>query len=148
MAGQTEVIGSDGRSPPKAVARGVSELAHDFTALVELQAQLFRLDLGESLRRLVTPCALALGAVLVAAGSVPIALWFLAELLSGPGGLSRTWALAIATLVGLATAGLMGFAAWANLRAGFRVFERSREEWMRTIRWAQRVLKHGVPSAS
>ena len=59
----------------------MGELTHDIVSLAELQFELFRIDCREGLKRMLIPVALLLFAGIVAVGTVPIALMFIAELL-------------------------------------------------------------------
>ena len=83
-------------TPPDGVANDMDELTRDIVSLAELQFELFRNDCRKGLRGLLIPVALLLLAGIVAAGSVPVALIFIAEILAQAAGLSRAAAFSIA----------------------------------------------------
>jgi hypothetical protein len=146
MVTQEKMKGPNGasESPPRAVAKGISEAVHDFISLMELQAQLFRLDLREIMLRVIVPGALLFAAVIAIVGCFPIALMALAELLIDSAGLSPALSFLIATVVGLIVAGSLGLGAWAYFRAGIPFFQRSRDEWGHTLDWVKQVLKRSA----
>jgi hypothetical protein len=132
-------------SPPNGVAKGMGELAHDIVSLAELQLELFRIDCREGLRRMLVPAVLLLVAGIVAAGTVPIALILIAEVLVQAAGLSRATAFAIAALGGFIVAVAMGIAGWSCIRRVVRVFARSREELTHNMTWIKHALKRPTP---
>jgi hypothetical protein len=143
MVGETTMNQRNGStpSPPNGVAKGMGELTHDIVSLAELQFELFRIDCREGLKRMLIPVALLLAAGIVAAGTVPIALMLVAELLVQAAGLSRAAAYSIAALGGFIVAAAVGLVGWSYLRGVVRVFERSREELTRNMTWIKRALK-------
>jgi len=136
------------QSPPKGVAKGMGELAHDIVSLAELQLELFRVDCREGLRRILIPVALLLCAGIVAVGTVPIALILVAEFLAQAAGLSRAAAFSIAAMSGVIVALAIGVVGWSYLRGVVRVFERSREELASNMTWIKHALKRPVPIES
>ncbi len=149
MGVQEKMSGPNGSAAasPRSIGKNVSELLHDFIALMELQVDLFKIDLRETVPPMRLPIAMLLGAGVAIVGTFPVALTFFAELLVAGGGLSRTLAFLIATLLGLLIAGGLGVGGWLSLRRGIRVFERSGEEFTRNVNWIKRVLTSSVPSA-
>ena len=135
-------------SPPDGIAKGVGELTHDIASLAELQFELFRSDCRQGLKRMLIPVALLLVAGMVAAGTVPIALTVVAELLAQAAGLSRAAAFSIAALGGFIVAAAIGVVGWSYLRGVARVFERSREELARSVTWIKHALKRPEPIES
>ena len=102
MVGETTMNQRNGSTtaPPDGVAKDMGELTHDIVSLAELQFELFRNDCRKGLKGLLVPVALLLLAGIVAAGTVPVALIFLAEFLAQAAGLSRAAAFSIAALGG------------------------------------------------
>jgi hypothetical protein len=149
MVGETTMNLHNGsnRAPPKGVANDMGELTHDMLSLAELQFELFRSDCRKGLKGLLVPVALLLFAGIVAAGTVPVALIFLAELLAQAAGLSRAVAFLIAVLGGFLAAAALGTVGWSRIRGVGRVFARSREELTRNMTWIKQVLKRPGPSA-
>ena len=76
MVGETTMSQRNGSTaaPPNGVAQDMGELTHDMVSLAELQFELFRTDCRKGLKGLLVPVALLLLAVIVAAGTVPVAL--------------------------------------------------------------------------
>ena len=119
-------------------------LTHDIVSLAELQFELLRIDCREGLRRMLIPAALVLLAAMVAAGTVPVALVSIAELLAQAAGLSRPVAFSMAALGGLSVAAALGVAGWARIRGVGRVLGRSREELTRNMTWIKQALKRSA----
>ena len=143
MVGETTMNRRNGStpSPPNGVAKDMGELTYDIVSLAELQFELFRIDCREGLKRMLVPVAMLLVAGIVAVGTVPIALIFIAEFLAQSAGLSRAAAFSIATMTGFIVALAMGVVGWSYLRGVVRVFERSREELTRNMTWIKHALK-------
>jgi uncharacterized membrane protein YqjE len=150
MVAETIMNRSNGstRSSPNGVAKGMGELAHDIVSLVELQLELFRVDCREGLRRILIPVTLLLLAGIVAVGTVPFALIFLAEFLTQAAGLSRAAAFSIAAMSGFLMALAMGVVGWIYLLRAVHVFERSREELNCNMTWIKHALKRPAPIES
>ena len=149
MVGETTMNQRNGSTstpaPPNAVAKDMGELTHDLVSLAELQFELFRNDRRKGLKGLLLPIALLLFAGIVAAGTVPVALMFLAEFLAHAAGLSRAAAFAIAALGGFIVAAALGVTGWSRIHGVARVFQRSREELTRNMNWIKHVLKQSSP---
>ena len=130
MVGETTMNLHNGstRAPLNGVAKDIREVTRDIVSLTELQLELFRNDCREGLKGLLILVVLLLFAMIVAAGTVPVALIVLAELLSQAAGLSRAAAFAIAALGGFIVAAALGVAGWSRIRGVGRVFQPSREE--------------------
>jgi len=150
MVGETTMNRCNGstQSPPKGVAKGIGELTHDIVSLAELQFELFTIDCREGLKRMLVPVAMLLVAGIVAVGTVPITLIFIAEFLTQAAGLSRAAAFSIVALSGFIVALAMGVVGWSYLRGVVRVFERSREELTRNMTWIKHALKRPAPIKS
>ena len=149
MVGKTTMSRRNGSTPPpNGVAKGMGELMHDIVSLAELQFELFRIDCREGLKRMLIPVALLLSAGIVAAGTVPVALIFMAEFLAQVAGLSRAASFSIAALSGFIVAVAMGVVGWFSLRGVVRVFARSREELTHNMTWIKQALKRPAPTES
>jgi uncharacterized membrane protein YraQ (UPF0718 family) len=94
---------------------------------------------------MLVPVAMLLAAGIVVAGTVPIVLLLIAEVLVQAAGLSRAAAVSIAALGGLILAAAMGVAGWSCIDGVVRVFERSREELTRNMTWITYALKRPAP---
>ena len=150
MVGETIMNRRNGStpSPPNGVAKGMGEVTHDIVSLAELQFELFRIDCREGLKRMLVPVAMLLVAGIVAVGTVPITLIFIAEFLTQAAGLSRAAAFSIVALSGFIVALAMGVVGWSQVRGGGYVFARSREELTRNIAWIKHAMKRPAPVKS
>jgi uncharacterized membrane protein YqjE len=127
--------------PAARLGRGMAALAHDATAIAELQVKLAALDLKESSRFLRQGAILAAisGALLLA--SLPLGMFGLAALLTWLTG----WELWISQLVtagvGLAVCGLLFWLCWRTVRQVSGTLERSRHELARNVAWLKGALR-------
>jgi hypothetical protein len=135
---------SNGRPKPPSLGKGLSELAHDFAAMSDLQMKLFSVDARTAYDRSRGPAlALAIGLVLIV-GAAPVLLlgaaYGLAEALAWPNWASCAVVAVAAIAVGLLTTWL----AFRGLAACGRTFERSRREFRENVKWIQRAIRtHG-----
>jgi hypothetical protein len=128
-------------TPPNGVAQGMGDLTHDLVSLAEMQFELVRNDYRAGMKGLLVPVVLLLGAGIVALGTVPVTLLLMAEILIQVAGLSRASAFSIAAAGGVIAAVVLGVVGWSQLRGVGRVFQRSREEWSRNLKWIKLALK-------
>jgi MFS superfamily sulfate permease-like transporter len=135
-------------APPNGVAQGMGDLTHDIVSLAELQFELVRNDYRAGIKGLLVPVVLLLGTGIVALGTVPVALLLMAEILIQVAGLSRASAFSISAASGFMTAVVLGVVGWSQLRGIGRVFQRSREEWIRNLNWIKLALKRSPPIES
>lgn len=142
MVSQTTVSESrnGNRTPARAVAGNIADVAHDLTLLAELQAQLLAADLKQTGRKLALPAGLALVALAIALGSFPVFLLAVAALLV-QAGMALWGALAVAAALGLVLAGVLLGAAWLGIRSNLKILDRSREEFARNLDWVKNVLR-------
>lgn len=133
------------RSSLNDTAKGVGKLMRDMESLVELQVELLRIECRDGLRRILIAVALLLSVGIVAAGTVPIVLILLAELLVQAAGLSRAAAFSIAAASGVLVTLAIGAVGWRCLHRVVCAFEHSREELHRNITWIKHALKRASP---
>jgi hypothetical protein len=126
----------------------MGELTHDIVSLAELQFELFRSDCRNRLKGLLISVTLLLVAAIVAAGTVPLALICIAELLVQATGLSRAAAFSIAGMGGVIAAVALGIVGWYRVRGVGYAFARSREELTRNITWIKHAIKRPAPVKS
>lgn len=145
MATQTPI--SDGRGEardrhaPRGVARNVSGLAHDIVALGELQTQLFKIDLSDSVRRIVMPVVMIAIAGVTALACLPVLLFGASFWLSAVTNLPQWAALLIVSVVGMIVAGVMAGIAYGRLKSGPINFDRSLYELNTNLSWIKGALK-------
>jgi len=153
MVDQAQQVNGSGRAeetPPRAVARSAGELLSDLVTLAELQGRLCMVDAQEGLSRLLWPAIVLAVGIVIALGSVPVALAALALALVEIARVTYAQAFGIALLVGIVlAAGLCG-AGVAALRHWSNVFNRSRTEWRQNLKWGKdalaRLSKTGIHS--
>jgi hypothetical protein len=123
------------------VATSFSGLTHDVVELAELQAQLFALDVKQTSEKTKTSLLLAVVGVCALLGSIPVALYALAELLREQLEWSAAASFGVATLVGILVSASILAAAWVQFKTGLVTMRRSREELSRNIAWVKSSLR-------
>lgn len=123
------------------VTGSFSDLAHDVIELAELQSKLFALDIKSTTAKTRTSLLLSVTGVCLLLGSIPVALYALAELFVEQFGWSQSAGFAVAALIGLALSGCFLAAAWQRFRTGMNIMQRSREELTRNIAWIKSSLR-------
>lgn len=134
--------------PPMAVARTMSQLAHDVVELAELQSALVRLELEGVRQKIAAPVVLLGVTAIVGITCIPLMM------VSGALGLTELtgwplWAslLAVAA-VGLVVAVICGLVGWGKVKALSSPLPESRREWSRNMRWIKSVLRHKASPTS
>jgi hypothetical protein len=130
------------RNDEPSMATSFAGLTHDVIELAELQAQLLALDVKSTSQKARISLVLAVSGICILLGTVPVALFTLAELLNGPAGWSRPAAFGMATLVGVLVSGGILVAAWLRMRSGIVTMQRSRDELNRNIAWIKSSLRN------
>lgn len=123
------------------VAASFSELTHDVIELAELQTQLFALDIKSTTQKTRTSLMLAVLGICLLLGSIPVALYALAELLVEQAAWSHAAGFGLATLIGLGLSGGILAAGYIRLTKGLGALQRSREELSRNIAWIKSTLR-------
>ena len=147
MVGETKMNrNGDSNNVEPNVGRSFSGLAHDVVELSELQARLLLMDLRASSARLRTTAVIAVVGTTVLLGCVPVALLALAEVLVEQATWSRSLALGVSTLIGLAISGILFAVVWMKIRNGLSTFDRSRHEFAQNVGWMKSALRgHPAP---
>jgi len=127
--------------PPQAMARNSAEFLSDVATLAELQGKLAVVDLKEGTAKLTTAVVLLGAGIVIALGSVPIALAALALAINEFARLSPAASFGIALLVGLVLAAVLALPAFYALKKNVWMFERSRHEWHRNLQWLRDTMK-------
>lgn len=131
---------------PVDFAGNLSDVAHDITQLVELQGQLFVVDLKEAQQKLKTPIILAAVGGLVSLCAMPLLLVAIAQGLMLAG--LQSWAAyAIVSVVGLAIGGLLLWQSWMSMKDSALVLDRSRAELAQNVAWLKQMLKRRSEAA-
>lgn len=147
MDGETTMTtnGRAQKSEPN-VAASFSELTHDVILLAELQAELFAADIKDTSQKARSSLMLGVVGVCVMLGSIPVALFALAELLHEQVGWSSAASFGVATLVGVVISVSILAAAWARFKTGLGTLHRSRDELRRNVAWVKSSLRNRVYS--
>jgi hypothetical protein len=132
-------------APPEEPAEGINGLLHRLVLLVDLQVQLLRADVRDGLHRLILAAVLLGATVAMSLAALFVALLFIAELLADLG-LYRSAAFIVAAIIGAGLTALLAVVAVHSLRTSLRSFDRSREEWGRTMRWVKEALANAKSS--
>jgi hypothetical protein len=149
MVDQATLNGGDPRlrsprgvqQPGQKVVRKVSDFAHDFATLAELQGELLANDLRKTAGRLTLPAGLAAGALGLLLGGTFVLLVAAANALVELGDFSAWSAYLIVGCVGLLVAAALGYFAWQQAWQGLRGFDDSRRELIYNWRWLRSSLK-------
>lgn len=123
------------------VAASFSELTHDVIELAELQAKLFALDVSNTSQRTRTSLIWAVVGVCMLLGTIPVALFTLAELFVEQLGWSNAAGFGMATIIGALASASILVAAWLRFRTGLGTLQRSRDELSRNIAWIKSSLR-------
>lgn len=144
------MIEQDGKRPwpPRAAARDVGQLSHRVLTLLELHADLLKVDAKDSLSASTRPIALLVGGLVFGLSSVPILLIAVAHALREWAGFSWTASYAVAALTGLLIAGATIALGWRLLRKGLAAFDRSKLEFRRNLASLKRALSRAEPAES
>ena len=134
-------------APAESVVGSLAEFTHDITTLVELQVKLAAMDAKESIGRAMVPAILVGVGVVLLLGSLPVALFGVAELLVAAG-MTHGSALLLTGGVGIVGAGLLAVVAGLALSRSFTSFRRSREELARNIAWVKTVILYSGRAVS
>jgi len=144
MADQTSVRDHNGKpeAPARAIGRNVSEFAHDFTALADLQLKLLSVDMKQAMRRLRLPTILAIVAGALALGTIPVILLGIGYLFIEYAELSVAWSFLLTALLSLIVVAILLGVAYARIRGSMSILNRSRDEFIRNVNWIKMVLQH------
>jgi len=148
MANQASV-NLDGSSvnQPEGVVGNITEFGNDVVTLLELQAQLARLNFKEAMTRATIPLVLVVVGLALLLASLPVALLGIAALLASALSISTGWATLLTALVAAVIAGVVATVSLTRILGSLESFRHSREELARNISWIRTVLVHSGRSA-
>ena len=139
MADQATV---NGNGNSKSVVGNIADFGNDVATLVELQAKLAATDLKEVKDRATGYVIVLIFAVIVALGTIPIALFGVADLLAMALQVRLGWALLITAGIALSVTGAVLALVLPRLSSAVEPLRRSREELIRNVSWVRTVLLH------
>jgi hypothetical protein len=125
MVGETQMIHHNGKttSPPVAVARDMSQVAHDVVELAELHAALVKIEVQQWGQKLFFPAALLIVAAILGCSCVPVLLLSGAYALAQATALSLAWSLLIVGGAGVLLAGLTAWIGWRGFKKAISPFD-------------------------
>jgi len=123
------------RSPPRAVARSIADLAHDATVLCELQTRLFKAELDSATKKVVTPIVMVAVAAVFALASLPLLLVCFAYVLIEVAQLTHWLSFLLAAALGMVVAALIGGIGYSLLKKMGSPFPMSQAELKRNLEW-------------
>lgn len=128
------------RSPVPNVGRNLAGMTHDLISLTELQCQLVAVDLEEATSKSLLPVILIAVAILLALGTMPVALLGIGWAFVTLGGYSEGTVFLMVSLVALVVAGGIGWLGVIQLRSAVAVMKRSQRELKENVRWVKQAL--------
>ena len=122
------------------MGRSFRQLGSDVLTLMELQAELFQLDVREWVQSFIRPLAALLAAAIILLATTPVALLSFGYLLEAKTDLPLWGAMMVAAATGLALAGLSaGIGVWL-LKRDRRILERFSTELRKNVHWLKETL--------
>ena len=115
-------------APPMTAARSIVQLFHRLIDLLELQAELLKVDTKEGVKSLLLPAVLLITSVSMVFGSALLLLLALATILSQGAGFSVTVSFLAASMAGLLLAAGAILLGWRLAKNGLAVIQRSTAE--------------------
>ena len=123
------------KSPPRAVAHSIADLAHDATVLCELQTKLFKAELDTAGQKVVAPIVMFAVAGILALASVPLLLVCFAYVLVEIAELSHWLSFLAAAGLGIVLAAVIGGIGYLLLKKIGWPFPQSQAELKRNMEW-------------
>lgn len=123
------------RSPQRAVAHSIADLAHDASVLCELQTKLLKAEIDSASKKVVPPIVLFALAGVIGLASVPLLLVCFAYVLIEIAELSQWLSFLLAAALGLVLAGILGAIGYFALKKIGSPFEKSQAELKRNLQW-------------
>jgi hypothetical protein len=143
MVGETKMNrnGSQDRTE-KSVGVDVGKLLHRLLDLMELQAELLKVDARDGFRSLAPPAILIGGGVVTAFGGIFVLLLTVASLLNQWAGWSATFSLFTAGVLGLLLAAGSVLLGWQLTCKALSTFDRSKTEFRNNLAWLKTTVEH------
>jgi uncharacterized membrane protein YqjE len=144
MVNQTKVTPDNGsqEADPSTISQDVGELTDGLINLVELQAQLFSVDMRECSRKSRIPLGFVLIGLGIGGACFPIMLIAVALMLVQDFDFSYAAAFAMTAGGGAIASALMCTIGWIRIRKHAAILQRSRRELVRNFSWIKKVVAH------
>lgn len=144
MVSQTKMTADNGsqESEPSTISQDVGEFADGLINLVELQAQLFSVDMKECGRQSRLPLVLLLLGLGIGWACFPVMLIAVALMLVQSFEISYAAAFAVTAIGGAILSATMCTIGWILIRKYSAILQRSRRELARNFSWIKKVVAH------
>jgi uncharacterized membrane protein YqjE len=148
MVHQAKVADRNGATggASQGLARDVSAFANDVLTLAELQSRLLAADLQECSRRGLVPGLVLIVGLTLSLACIPIAMVTIALGLNQFLEISHFTAFLFVAAGGAIGGVLLCAVGWMYVRQRASVLRRSRDEFVRNLRWIKRVVARNRPS--
>jgi len=128
-------------APARSMGRSVRQLGSDVITLVELQAELFQVDMREWVQSFIRPLIALVTAAIILFATAPVALVSLGYLLAATTELPLWGAMMTAAGIGLGVAALSaGIGVWL-IKRDRRVLQRFSTELRKNVQWLKETLR-------
>ena len=128
-------------APARSMGRSVRQLGSDVITLMELQAELFQVDVREWVQSFIRPLIALVAAAIILLATAPVALVSLGYLLAATTELPLWGAMMIAAGIGLGLAALSaGIGVWL-LKRDRRILHRFSTELRTNVQWLKETLR-------
>ena len=128
-------------APARSMGRSVRQLGSDVITLMELQAELFQVDVREWVQSFIRPLIALVAAAIILLATAPVALVSLGYLLAATTELPLWGAMMIAAGIGLGLAALSaGIGVWL-LKRDRRILHRFSTELRKNVQWLKETLR-------
>lgn len=125
----------------RSMTRNLGHVAHDLMTLGELQLELLKSDVRESMHRIVPASVMMIAGAVLAVGTVPVILISLGHAIALWSGLTLAASFAISAVLGLIVAAVVAYAGYRSISRALTTFERSKRELIRNVQWLKETLK-------
>lgn len=144
MVSQAQVESSE--RPADEEGNGATHLRHDVGALArdivmlgELQIELLREDVGETIKKARGALILMVAAAIAALACLPVLILGVAFLISQTG-MHLGWSMLLVAVVVLALSGATAAVSWTRMRKAASPLARSQREFRINLNWIKRAL--------
>ena len=128
-------------APARSMGRSVRQLSSDVITLMELQAELFQVDVREWVQSFIRPLVALIAAAIILLATAPVALLSLGYLLAATTRLPLWGAMMTAAGIGLGSAAVSaGIGVWL-LKRDRRILHRFSRELRKNIQWLKETLR-------
>lgn len=129
------------QAPARSMGRSVRQLGSDVITLMELQAELFQVDVREWVQSFIRPLIALVAAAIILLATAPVALISLGYLLAATTELPLWGAMMTAAGIGLGVAALSASIGVWLLKRDRRILHRFSTELRKNVQWLKETLR-------